>query len=60
VSQHKKEFPEIESTKCVCAGKKHSKGCGCLSDSFIAAAKRNHFAALKQSGKSPDEYGKGG
>ena len=36
--------------------KKHSKGCGCISDGFIAAATRNHFAALKQSGKRADKY----
>lgn len=55
-NKHKADFPKIEELECICKGKKHFKGCGCLTDSFILAAKRNHFSALKQSGKNPAEY----
>ncbi|XP_031553407.1 uncharacterized protein LOC116290504 [Actinia tenebrosa] len=56
IDKHKKNRPEISKAKCCCEGKKHSKSCGCLSDDFIAAAKRNHFSALKQSHNSSEEY----
>lgn len=51
-----KSYPGIKSVKCCCEGRTHSKKCGCFSEEFLAAAKRNHFAALKQSGKSADKY----
>ena len=54
---HKKNFPQVASAKCECAGKRaHSKKCGCMSDEFLARAKSNHFSALKQSGNDPMEY----
>lgn len=53
IDQHKKKHLEIGLVKCVCEGKSY---CGCLTDDFIVAAKRNHFSALKQSGKCPEEY----
>ena len=56
ISLHQKKFPEVSSVKCACEGKAHSKKCGCFSDDFLSAAKRNHFSALKQSGNSPSEY----
>lgn len=40
----------------MCASKKHSKKCGCLSNNLIAVGKRNHFSALKQSKNCADEY----
>lgn len=56
IDKYKKVFPKIANVKCCCEGKKHSKTCGCMSDEFIAASKRNHFSALKQSGNDPEEY----
>ena len=56
ISLHKGTFPQVASVKCMCAGRAHSKKCGCMSDDFLAAAKRNHFSALKQSGQDPNEY----
>ncbi|KXJ07142.1 hypothetical protein AC249_AIPGENE6000 [Exaiptasia diaphana] len=56
IDKHKNENPDVLSVKCVCAGKKHSKNCGCINDNFILGAKRNHFSALKQSGNNPSEY----
>ncbi|KXJ07889.1 hypothetical protein AC249_AIPGENE25248 [Exaiptasia diaphana] len=56
IDKHKNNHPEILKAKCSCERKKHSKSCGCLSDDFIASAKRNHFSALKQSQNCPEEY----
>lgn len=56
LDKHKKDFPELEEVKCLCYGKKHSKNCGCMKDDFLAAAKRNHFSALKQAQNDPSEY----
>ena len=57
---HKKNFPHFASAKCECAGKRtHAKKCGCMSDEFLARAKRNHFSALKQSGNDPMELVRG-
>lgn len=56
LDKHKKDYPSLQSVECVCAGKKHSKNCGCINDNFIVSAKRNHFSALKQSGNDPSEY----
>ncbi|XP_028516281.1 uncharacterized protein LOC110243876, partial [Exaiptasia diaphana] len=53
IAKHKAEYPEIEKAKCGC--KRHKKGCGCLSDAFIKAAKINHFCCLQQC-KDPKEY----
>ena len=57
VAKYSKEYPELASAKCECAGKRaHSKKCGCMSDEFLARAKSNHFSALKQCGNDPKEY----
>ena len=57
VSMYLKQYPELGSAKCECAGKRaHSKKCGCMSDEFLARAISNHFSALKQSGNDPKEY----
>lgn len=39
IDKHKENFPKIAEVKCVCAGKKHSKNCECLNNSFILAAR---------------------
>lgn len=52
-----KDYPQLKSAKCDCAGKRaHSENCGCICDAFLARAKSNHFSALKQSGSDPNEY----
>ncbi|XP_028519383.1 uncharacterized protein LOC114576601 [Exaiptasia diaphana] len=56
IDKHKTNHPSLSTAKCCCQGKKYSKGCGCISQGFLLAAKRNHFSALKQSGKSPEVY----
>ena len=63
INVHKKEFPQMESLKCVCAGKKHNyvttknkQPCGCVGPAFIQSAKRNHYCALVQAGRDPDVY----
>lgn len=57
MAKYSKEYPELASAKCECAGKRaHSKKCGCMSDEFLARAKSNHFSALKQCGNDPKEY----
>ena len=43
---------QIDTVSCKCANKRHSKGCGCLSDAFLTQARVNHFCALMQA-KSP-------
>lgn len=45
--KHEDTFPDVQSVSCKCKGKRHSKGCGCISDGLIESAKRNllrHFA----------------
>lgn len=57
ISMYAKDYPQLASAKCECAGKRaHSKKCGCMSDEFLGRAKSNHFSALKQSGNDPKEY----
>ena len=63
IALHKKDFPEVESVKCCCAGKKHTfistrnkPACGCISPGFIQSAKRNHYCALVHAGTDPDKY----
>lgn len=53
VSRWKSKFPEMEHVVCSC--KRHSKGCGCLSEQFILNERINHFCCLQQC-KTPDEY----
>ena len=63
IALHKKDFPEVESVKCCCAGKKHTfistrnkPACGCISPGFIQSAKRNHYCALVHAGTDPDKH----
>jgi len=55
IARLKDKFPEAESAKCEC--KRHSKSCGCLSDTFIQNARINHFCCLQQC-KNPEDYAK--
>ena len=50
--KHKSHFPQVHTVACCCKGKRHSAGCGCLTDGFIEAAKRNLFCAISQCGNS--------
>ena len=50
--KNKEKFPQVDSVTCCCKGKQHTAGCGCISDSFIQAAKRNLFCAITQCGNS--------
>ena len=52
-AKYRTKFPEVTSSKCSCV--RHRAGCGCLSDSFIKAARINHFCCLQQCNE-PDEY----
>ncbi len=56
ISLHSKTHPEISSVQCVCDGKRHKKGCGCLSKDFITQARVNFFCALIEAGSSPKRF----
>ncbi len=51
---HQTKFPDITSVACHC--KKHSKGCGCLSKSFLSQAKLNFYSCLDQAGTDSDKF----
>jgi len=53
ISKWKAKFPGMEDLVCKC--KRHSKGCGCLSERFILNSRINHFCCLQQC-KTPAEY----
>ena len=48
--KHRECFPQVDVVACCCKGKRHSPGCGCITDGFIEAAKRNLFCAIVQCG----------
>lgn len=48
--------PEVSTVKCVCAGRNHHQGCGCLTEAFIRSARINHFLCCLQAEKDSDEY----
>ena len=50
--KNRANFPEVDNVSCCCKGKRHSPGCGCLTDSFIESAKRNLFCAISQCGNN--------
>ena len=56
--KHQVKFPDVETVECCCAGGKHKKKCGCLSDKFIKQARINFFCCLVHSGKDPDSFEK--
>ena len=63
VNLHKRDFPNMASVKCSCAGRKHvfvatrnKAVCGCIGPGFIESAKRNHYCALVHAGKDPEKY----
>lgn len=50
------DHPEVATVKCCCAGRKHSVGCGCITEGFIRNARINHFLACVQADQNPAEY----
>ncbi|CAH1274779.1 Hypp9323 [Branchiostoma lanceolatum] len=52
-TKHQDTFPAVKTAKCVCAGKNHGKGCGCISDAFIRQARINFFCCVVQADKDP-------
>lgn len=56
ISKHKADFPRVESVTCSCKGKRHSKGCGCFSDTFIQSARRNLYCAISQCGNDANAF----
>ena len=56
IDKHKSDFPKVSTVVCVCKGKRHSAKCGCLSDGFIEAARRNLYCAITQCGNSAEKF----
>ena len=54
IAMHGKKFPLVRDVVCHCK-KRHSIGCGCLSDSFIERA-RNNFSFILSESQSPEEF----
>ena len=52
IKMHVKKFPTVESVSCCCFGNKHKFGCGCITNSFIQAAKLNLYCAITQCGNN--------
>ena len=55
-SRYRRRFPAVDTVKCVCEGKRHSAGCGCLSAGFLLQARINFFCALLAAGTSSDKF----
>ena len=58
IEKYKDTFPNVcneEYRKCMCKCKKHSSGCGCLSDTFIAKLPTN-FTSILIEAQSQKEY----
>ena len=56
IRKYKAKFPSITEVKCVCSGKNHHQGCGCITDGFIRSAKINHFLCCIQAENNPAIY----
>lgn len=54
IAMHGKKFPLVRDVVCHCK-KRHSVGCGCLSDAFIERA-RNNFSFILSESQSPEEF----
>ena len=52
--RHKKNFPRVSKVKCKCYGKRHKKGCGCFTDTFVNGARKKLFYALDDAGTDPE------
>ena len=51
-SKYKDEFPEILTAKFCCTTR-HKPGCGCVTDLFIAGARKKLFAGLNDAKQTP-------
>ena len=54
IRKHKDRFPLISGVCCHCP-KRHSQGCGCITDAFIMRA-RNNFSYILTDSKSAEEF----
>ena len=60
VRLHECDFPTVSQVECHCKLRhSYSKGCGCLSDSFIKQARLNLYCCLVQAGSNPDAFATG-
>ena len=60
VKLHENEFPTVSQVKCHCPSRhSYSKGCGCLSDSFIKQARLNLYCCMIQADKDPNAFATG-
>lgn len=51
IRKNVESHPEVLTVKCVCAGRNHHQGCGCLTEAFIRSARINHFLCCLQAEK---------
>ena len=49
------KYPKVETALCHCQ-KRHTKGCGCISDNFLVVARSKFFRALVDAGTKPDIF----
>ena len=57
ISELKDKYPNVVKLKCHCP-KKHSPGCGCMTEKFVQVARRNFSRALRDAGTDPDKFKK--
>ena len=50
------QYPSVNTVKCKCHGKKHSKSCGCMSEGFIHQAGINNYCAMIGAETDPSKY----
>ena len=56
IKKHCHTHPNVATVKCVCQGKNHHQGCGCITEGFIRAARINHFLCCVQADCNPSQY----
>lgn len=56
IDKEKSDFPGVSTVVSIRKGKRHSAKCGCLSDGFIEAARRNLYCAITQCGNSAETF----
>lgn len=52
----KNDYPNALNVTCCCTNKKHSEGCGCMTEKFVQMARSNFFRALVESGTDPEAF----
>ncbi len=53
--KHCKKFPQVNEVTCLCEGRKHSQGCGCLRPAFVEKA-CNNFSTILMAAQSAEEF----